>query len=148
MATRAFLGKKTRPLGERIVAKEGNRASSGNSGRGIGEDAHALGILLGCMHGGLIVFASSVLDHGEDGQDRCATKKAEQQEDIEAMAYPGAAHERHEKEQEHDDRGDDDCAPDLSAAGKEFEKLKEEKEIPFGTGGGKIFGGMGWRPQF
>ena len=139
----AVFGEELGALRECVVAQEGDGAGGRDAVRRLGEHDHACGVALGGLDGENKLGAGGVFGAGEVGQETDAGEHGPKETEVEAVAEFPFADEGHGDEHAHEQRRDDDRAPDFRAAGKIFQQLEEEEEIPLGPRGGELFGGIG-----
>src|SRR5262249_48317518 len=85
VTTGAFLREEFWSLSQGIVAEHRYGAAAGNAGRGFGENANAIGVVLGLFNCGEVVFVSPIFCLGEIRQQACASKEAEEKADVEEV---------------------------------------------------------------
>src|SRR5205823_3595514 len=148
VTTGAIFGEEFRALGERVVTEQCHGAFTRNSRGRSRENFDTFGVAPRFLDSSPKRRVPPVLGYGQERQEDHPTQQREREPYIESMPQIPPADDRHEKDDQHDQAGDDDGAPDFRPTREKFEELKKEQEIPFRTGGRIGLGGIGRGGQF
>ena len=143
VAAGAAVGEQLGALREGIVAQQGERARGRDPVWSPGQLHDALRGRLRAVLGGDELGIGAVLGVGEPGEQPDAGQDRPHEAEVEAVAEPPPARERHERDQRNHEPRNHDRAEDFGLGREVREPLEEEHEVPLGAGRGVGLAGVG-----
>src|SRR5439155_10403950 len=131
MATGAVLGEEFRALGQWVVAEQRDSAFAGNA-VGPRQRLDTLGAALRFFDSRLVGGVAAVLGQGQEREEDDSGEQRTRKADVEAMPEFPAAYDRHQENDQQDESGDNNCAPDFRAPGEKFQELEKKQKVPLG----------------